>query len=207
MTPKPQFIITVILAAHLIAYSISGAIGITYLTAFLVCMSVLGFLGRLLWLRSSHWQTTPTAKGVVQATVSINNLSLVEARENAYNLLGDTTKFKCIRATTSFQMEYHLPASLQEFFSIYETVEAVAGDAQLSRGHIGPSAYLAGFLRIGIDIESTEIAILLGEDCVYQIDGSEVSDEDIKASQLPSIYHWVLDTAEVLYGGDNADAV
>jgi hypothetical protein len=81
-------------------------------------------------------------------------------------------------------------------------VEAISGEARVSRNLIDHSDYIKGLLRIGTDVDFTEIAVRPFEDSIYQIDGSEIGSEDFRASEIPSIYHWVLVTDEVLYGGE-----
>jgi len=206
MTLKLQFGAAIIIAAQVITYGMLEVVGIAYLVTFLVLLIVIGLLGWFLWRHPSHRRANLDTKRMEQAITEIKSLSFEEARETAYKLLADTSKFKCIRASTGLQMQHRLSASLQEFFSAYESVKAIAGEAQLSRSLIGSSEYLKGFMRIGTNLDFTEIAVHPNEDHIYEIDGSEVSEEDFKASQLPSIYHWVLVIDEVLYGSNAVGA-
>jgi hypothetical protein len=202
VSPKLQFLISIFIAAHLIAYGLSGTMGFSYATLFFGSLVILGMFGFFLWRWSGSKRTSTYRREMKQAIAEIKGLSLENAKKRAYLLLGESNKFKCVMARSTQDLSADLAASLQEFFSIYESVETVAGEAKLSRDAIGQSEYNEGFLRIGTNLDFTEIAVRPMEDDVYEIDGSEVSQEDLRSSQLPSIFHWVIVTSEVLYGGN-----
>ncbi len=192
----------IVITAHLIAYSMFGTIGPSYLIAFLMFLSVIGMVGGIVWRLIDYQRANHAAGHMEQAISEIKGLNIEEAKKLASQLLEDTTKFKLIQASIDLQVQYQLPASLQEFFSAYESIEAIAGEARLSRNLIGPSEYQKGFLRIGTNSDFTEIAVRPREDYIYEVDGSERNEADFAVSRLPSIYHWVLVTAKVLYGSD-----
>ena len=137
---------------------------------------------------------------IAQIYVNVTHLTLSEAQNKANKLLEDRKQFKYVKASMPLQTAYRLPSILLEFFSMYESVETIAGESYLSRNLIGASEFQHGFVRIGTDVDATEIAIRLNEDFVYEIDGSESDEADFLASRLPSIYHWIIVTSEVLYG-------
>jgi hypothetical protein len=140
-------------------------------------------------------------KKIEETVTKITQLTIEEAKAKSNVLLEDSAKFKCVRSTVSDSPAFSLAQSLMDFFSAYESVEAVAGEGIISKKMIMPSEYQRGFLRIGTDSDFTELAVRSNEDQLYQIDGSERTETDFRSSQLPSIYHWVLVTDFVLYGG------
>ena len=162
-------------------------------------MSTLGLLGQHIQQWLERRRMSLSLRNMEQVIAEIRELNFEEARRRALPLLEDISKFKCVKGSSDQHLPYQLSGSLQQFFSTYESVETLAGEARLSRNLVGPSEYQIGFLRIGTDFDFTEIAVRPSEDSIYQIDGSEISDKDFTTSQFPSIYHWVLATVEVLY--------
>lgn len=138
--------------------------------------------------------------GMHQEVSGLQALPLAEARSRALAALRDPTHFECREEPLAGGLPAGLPDSAREIFSLYSSVKAVAGEALLSRSQIGPAQYRDGFLRIGTNLDATELAVRPGEEPVYEIDGSDADEREIERGGVPSLYHWVLVTEEVLYG-------
>ena len=80
--------------------------------------------------------------------------------------------------------------ALQKFFSRFETVREIKGETSLDRNQIGTSALREGYLKLGTDMDFTEIVAKPNEDTIYIIDGSEPRDQPLEES-FPTIYHYI----------------
>lgn len=138
--------------------------------------------------------------GMHQEVSEIKSLPLTEAKRRVIAALQDPTRFECVRDPAVETASDDLPNSVREIFSIYSSVKAVAGEAILSRENLGPSSYRSGFIRIGTNLDATELAVRPCEEPVYEIDGSDADEQELDQGGIPSVYHWILVTEEVLYG-------
>lgn len=123
-----------------------------------------------------------------------------EARQLAYQLLSNPLKFACVKAYAKLNIQVNLPRTVREVFSEYQSVRTIAGEAYLGTDVIRPAEYHKDFWRIGTNLDFTEVAVRPPADDVYEIDGSEKTEDELNGSRLPTIFHWILVTSEVLYG-------
>lgn len=132
----------------------------------------------------------------------VSALSLQAAKDKADMLLTDPQKFRCIKdVDDSGVLLECLAPQLKAFFSLYQSVESVLGEACLSRAGIKPVEYDRELLQIGTDMADTAIVVRPLQESIYIIDGTERSKEEISEHQYPSIYHWILITNFTLYEG------
>lgn len=127
---------------------------------------------------------------VVQELAIARGLSEEEAEKRALKLLHNAKLYRIVENPTS---EDSLPLRgprLQKFFSRFETVREIKGETSLDRNQIGTSSLRDGFLKIGTDMEHTEIVARPNEDTIYIIDGSEPEDQVLEES-FPTIYHYI----------------
>ena len=61
----------------------------------------------------------------------------------------------------------------------------------LNRAEIGESSLCKGFLKVGTDIDFTEIVARPHEDTVYMIDGSE-TEQELSGEGYPTIFHYIV---------------
>lgn len=122
-----------------------------------------------------------------------------DARQCAFQLLSNPQRFACVRAQGELNVREKLSRTVCELFSKYESVRVIAGEAYLGTDVIGPSEYQKGFLRIGTNLDFTEVAVRPMADDIYEIDGSEENEQEFSASRLPTVFHWILVTSRVLH--------
>lgn len=126
--------------------------------------------------------------------MEINQLPFDVVKIKAEQLLEDTTKFTCKKASKTLSVEKcPLGPQLMAFFSKYESIETISGTITLSWSSIGVSDLNSKYTRIGQDNEfSTEFVVKGKEEPVYEIDGSEENEAEIEKSKYNTIYHWIL---------------
>ncbi len=125
-------------------------------------------------------------------------LPAAEARARAEALLADPRKFDRSASTVGDAAALAtLSPALQDFFSRHEKVHVRHGDTLLERELIGPSERKRGYLRIGRDADLTELVVRAGEDPVFEIDGSETSDAQMR--RYPSVYHLIVSVCDTIY--------
>ena len=130
---------------------------------------------------------------VEEALNQIRLLSLDEAKSQGEDVLMYSTRFKCTKAELSDDAKIHnLAPCLRELFSRFAIIEAVDGEMYLSRQEIRAAEFNSEFLRIGTDFDSTELVVKPQEEIVYEIDGSEITEDQIRQASYPSVYHLLL---------------
>ena len=135
-----------------------------------------------------------------QKVSDIKGLPLAEAKRRALAALADASRFECERQPAAKGLPAELPSLARELFSTCSAVKAMAGEARLSREEVGPARYRRGLIRIGTNLDATELVVRPGEEPVYEIDGSDADIRELEQGGIPSVYHWILVTEEVLYG-------
>lgn len=199
LSPGVQYGASVLLAILVGSYAISDLFSLHFGWSLAVTGVLFGILGLALW----RWRPQSRKEEMQRmhnAVEEIARLSLAEARAKALKLLEDPEKFECRRADTAGELDPRLPPSAKELFSLFTSVKAVAGEGNLSIEHVADSAYRPTLIRIGESEDSTELAVRPDEDPVYEIDGSDADEEELEEGGLPSVFHWILETDEVLYG-------
>lgn len=147
------------------------------------------------------YASTPSDQAEEQRRQMILDLPTQEAKRKADALLADSAKFRVVQENPSTEDSARiapLGANLREFFSKYRKVEVIYGDARLDRDAIGPSSVNPGFIKIGDDVEFTEIVTKPGDDRVHEFGAGE-PDEGDETPPFPTIYHWIVDLAHVIY--------
>ncbi len=191
----------ILLAGALIAFVTTDGIGASFFVVLVASVVVIG-LG---WLaltsglsRAGARSQAETQKEQEEQDEVIFAVPLAEARAQVESLLADPDKFECIKAPPADpDVLESLAPGLRAFFTTYERVRILHGDTDLDRGSIGPSTLNARYLRIGSDVEHTELVVEPGEETVFEIDGSERSESEMQA--YPSIYHSLLSLAQTIY--------
>jgi len=98
----------------------------------------------------------------------------------------------------SISPDLDMPQTVREFFDRYERMEELNGDGRLDRSDLGRSAIDGRFIKIGTEIESSEIVVRPGAQTVYVIDSAE--NVDSPEEHYPSVYHYILFKARLLEG-------
>jgi hypothetical protein len=180
------------IAAFLVAYAASRDNLTGFVAVFLAALLGLAFFffGALrLWLR---WKQSGELNRKIEEQLSLaRNLSSSEAEQRALVLLNDFSKFQIVMNPAPPDSLAQLGPSLQKFFSSFESVKETNGDTLLDRAEIGPSRLREGFLRIGTDMDSTEIVVRPHEDTIHII-GSPGPDEISDADGFPTVYHFLV---------------
>lgn len=123
----------------------------------------------------------------------VRALPLDEARSLALSMIANEERFTTVRArpdAQEMQALEALPPIARAFFEEYDCVAGTHACCAFHRDKVGPAEFRAGFIRIGRSIDFTELVVHPGSDVVYEIDGMEESDEELKGS--PSIYHQIV---------------
>jgi hypothetical protein len=131
---------------------------------------------------------------------AIRGLSLIDARSRMERLLADPAKYTLrLRPIPPdlLPQTTRLGPALLELFERFELISEVQGDASLDRNQLGPSRFDQALLRIGSDVGYVEIVTRPGTDEVFSIDDSSQGPE--AAEPFPSIYHYLLANAAVIY--------
>lgn len=123
----------------------------------------------------------------------VSSLSFDAAREKAYSLIQDSERYRTVcSAPTDEEREAisQLPPGACMLFERYSRIECSRSDTKYIREEVGPADYRLGFLRIGRALDATERVVRPGQEFVFEIDGSEESDDVLEG--LPSVYHWIV---------------
>ena len=180
------------LGALLIAYLTSGRSLFRFFVLFVVAfllLSVLFFgLVRLLGKWRESGKSYQAAKNELAAARA---LSLREAEERAIALLLDENLYRIVELPVSEDSLPSLGPELRRFYSRFENVRQIRGDMVLDRTGIAASTLHKGFLKIGTDIDFTEIIARPHADTIYMIDGSEAED-DLFGEGFPTIFHYIV---------------
>ncbi len=178
--------------ALLIAYLASGRNVGRFLAVFAVSFALLSFLFfgfvRLIvrWKKSGKLY-----RRIEDELAAVRALSLREAEDKALTLLLDGDKYRIVEKPAPTDALYSLGPALRQFFSRFESVKEIRGETALDRGEIGPSTLREGFVKVGTDIEHTEIVARPKEDMIYVIDGTEPIDFQLEEG-FPTIYHYLV---------------
>ncbi len=169
------------------------------IVTFLVLLFIVGVSG-VNQLVIKQKSMSKFAKEYMHEKQRINALPLQSAKDKAEMLLADSQKFRCIKeANGNDVLLERLSPQLRAFFSLYQTVETVLGEARLNRADIKAVEYDKGLLQIGTDMAGTTLVVRPLQETVYIIDGTERSKTEISEHQFPSLYHWILMTNFILY--------
>jgi len=178
--------------ALLIAYLVSGRNVGRFLAVFAVSFALLSFLFfgfvRLIvrWKKSGKLY-----RRIEDELAAVRALSLWEAEDKALTLLLDGDKYRIVEKPAPTDALYSLGPALRQFFSRFESVKEIRGETALDRGEIGPSTLREGFIKVGTDIEHTEIVARPKEDVIYVIDGTEPEGSQLEEG-FPTIYHYLV---------------
>ena len=180
------------LGAFLFAYLTSGRSLPRFVVMFIVSFLLLTFLFfgfvRVLkvWKESGRLH-----EEVERQLAAARTLSQTEAEVRALNLLSDPKLYRIVEKPIRGDSLASLGPGLQKFFSRFETVREIKGETSLDRNQIGTSNLSEGFLRIGTDMEHTEIVVRPNEDTIYVIDGTEPEEVPLEEG-FPTIYHYIV---------------
>ncbi|HYL84801.1 MAG TPA: hypothetical protein VE263_11245 [Candidatus Angelobacter sp.] len=180
------------LGAFLIAYLSSGRNVFRFTIVFAVSFLFLAllFFGSVRLLRV--WRESDKSyQEAKKELAAARALSQKEAQERAIALLLDGNLYRVIENPIPKDSLHSLGPELQKFFTRFEKAQQIRGDLVLNRTGIGESSLRKGFLKIGTDIDFTEIVARPDEDTVYMIDGSETEDE-LNGEGFPTIFHYIV---------------
>jgi hypothetical protein len=183
---------SLVLGALLIAYVTSGRNFLKFGAVFGVSFLLLAFLFFGLVRVMRVWRESDRVhQQVTQELAAARALSQEEAEKRALKLLYDSKLYRIVEnPTLGDSLPLHGPG-LQKFFCRFEIVREIKGETFLDRNQIATSTLREGFLRIGTDLEHTEIVARANEDTIYIIDGSEPEDQALEES-FPTIYHYII---------------
>ncbi len=178
--------------ALLIGYLVSGRNLGRFLTVFAVSFALLAFLffGSVRFL--ARWKKSGELyRQVEEELAAVRTLPLREAEAKALALLLDGDKYRIVEKPAPTDALYSLGPALRKFFSRFERVKEIRGETALDRGEIGPSTLREGFIKVGTDMEHTEIVARPKEDVIYVIDGTEPEGSQLEEG-FPTIYHYLV---------------
>jgi len=163
-----------------------------FLTVFAVSFALLAFLffGSVRFL--ARWKKSGELyRQVEEELAAVRTLPLREAEAKALALLLDGDKYRIVEKPAPTDALYSLGPALRKFFSRFERVKEIRGETPLDRGEIGPSTLREGFIKVGTDMEHTEIVARPKEDVIYVIDGTEPEGSQLEEG-FPTIYHYLV---------------
>ncbi len=178
--------------ALLIGYLVSGRNLGRFLTVFAVSFALLAFLffGSVRFL--ARWKKSGELyRQIEEELAAVRTLPLREAEAKALALLLDGDKYRIVEKPAPTDALYSLGPALRKFFSRFERVKEIRGETALDRGEIGPSTLREGFIKVGTDMEHTEIVARPKEDVIYVIDGTEPEGSQLEEG-FPTIYHYLV---------------
>jgi len=179
------------LGAFLVAYLMAGRnwtkFAILYVVSFIgLALLFFGFVRVM-----KVWKHSGELYEQIEAEMrAVRSLSRREAEEKALGLLTNGKHYRIVENPVSKDSLPALGPELQKFFSRFEEASEIRGETNLNRNAIGPSSLREGFLKIGTDIEHTEIVVRPHEDGIYIIDGTEPEDQAVEES-FETIYHYL----------------
>ena len=178
--------------ALLIAYLVSGRNAGRFLAVFVVSFSLLAFLFFGFLRLIVRWKKSGKLyRRIEEELAAVRALSLREAEVKALTLLLDGDKYRIVEKPAPTDALYSLGPALRQFFSRFERVTEIRGETSLDRSEIGPSALRDGFIKVGTDMEHTEIVARPKEDLIYVIDGTEPEGSQLDEG-FPTIYHYLV---------------
>jgi hypothetical protein len=131
---------------------------------------------------------------------TINAMPFHEVKTKAYAILKDPAKFNCTLAKHAPPNDVsRLASGVAELLTTYSSVASIRGEAKLGWALVAPSELQPEFIRLGQDMDATELVVKPTEERFYQVDGSEETETELLANSYLSVFHWVLCTSHVLY--------
>ncbi|MCI0620232.1 MAG: hypothetical protein L0387_00905 [Acidobacteria bacterium] len=198
LPPEFQIGLTALLAAHVLGFLWIRNANIRYTGIALGLYWLLAVL-YINWIARLAAARKDGGVAIDKEEEALLSLSIEEAKRRATSVLRDQRRFTVmVRPGVDDTLLKVLAPGLAQFFSEYESVRAVRGDLYLARNAISASSLKGGLIRIGTDIEHSEVVVKPGDEPVYVTDGTESADEELET--YPSIYHHVLITDHTLYG-------
>lgn len=181
-----------VLGALLIACLSAGRDLARFTTVFGVSFLFLALLFFGLVRMTKVWRESSNVhQQVVEQLEIARALTQEEAEKRALMLLYDVKLYRILENPELGDSLLLQGPVLRKFFLRFETVREIKGDTCLDRNHIGISALREGFLKIGTDMEHTEIVAKPNEDTIYIIDGTEPKDQPLEEG-FPTIYHYIV---------------
>lgn len=136
---------------------------------------------------------TEVREWAIRVGNEVKALPLEEARRLALAALENRARFHIVESQPGPEeaaaLEW-LPPGARELFERYERIEHVYADTKYLRKNIGPAEYRPGFIRLATSIDATELVVRPGEEFLYEIDGSEESDDQLYG--MPSVFHQIV---------------
>jgi hypothetical protein len=129
----------------------------------------------------------------------VEALPVDAARAEAEELLRDAQKYDVEDWGDRKRPDWitRLPINLRDFFFSYASVKERYGDTVIAVDEYGPSEYAKGLTRIGRGIDHTEVVFRDRTDDVWQIDGSERTEEEME--HFRTVYHLLLFNGLLIY--------
>jgi hypothetical protein len=190
LTGEQQAALSLVILSNVVASAVAGFNG-RYFVASVLSFSISLFL----W----HWivgrivessERSPFRTKYRETEAGLRRLSVDEARAKVVRVLQDISRFNATPAESENPcMPEVLGPALTSFFRIYQSVVAVRGEFQISRGFLSQQPYRQGTLKVGIDSDFCEYAAFPNDDQVLEVEGS--GGESVVHTH-PSIYHLVL---------------
>lgn len=161
-------------------------------------MNPLDFLADLL-LRWRAKESKPLLERAERIAQEVSAIPLKEARRRALDLLAGGRYFLAVKRALSpdepASLEF-LPTELGQLFRDFESIATAHGDQRIGREYLGPSELRQGFLRIGADMNFSEVAVRDGGEAIYVLAAGEEP-----ALEAPSIHHWLILLSLLAEGG------
>lgn len=148
---------------------------------------------RAIWESLKRFSGSTLLEEVTRIHEEVCLLTMEEARSLALTALRNTQRFQVIESPPGAEemgVLKELAPQLRALFMEYASICHVFSDTKYIRRNMGPSQLRAGFLRIATSIDHTELVVRPGEECVYEIDGSEGSEAPIEG--MPSVFHQIV---------------
>jgi hypothetical protein len=186
LAPEYLAALAVAVASHALAYLLVGLPSARYMAVALGFNAVLlfawAFFVRLFEGRISKGSAEIRAQERIQRVLS---MPFEEVKRRALAMIGDPSKFKCLKVNLSNNPEIEkLGPILKDFFSEFESVNQIGGDFSVSRSAVGASSLRPGLLKIGSDFAHSELVVHPRKDEVFI-----VTDAEHVLEGLPTIYH------------------
>lgn len=152
-------------------------------------MNPLDFLADLL-LRWREKSSRTLIESAARLEREVSLLSMEQATQRAAELLRTGQHFRTVKSPLGQKDESllaQLPPSVAKLFRDYSSIAATNGDQRISRDSVGPSEFRQGFLRIGYDMDSSEVAVRPGDEHLFVLTPNEEPEQE-----APSVFHWLV---------------
>jgi hypothetical protein len=128
-----------------------------------------------------------------------DSLSTEDAKNKAMRLLANSNKYQCIqRPAAAFDHKDDLAAELQSVFSVYEYISVRNGGWFFDRRRLSVSSHVPSHIVVGFSVGDCELAVPSKSETLLEVDVCETPAKII--GSYPSIYHWIIVDACLLYG-------